>query len=47
MASLIDQLTTEQDEANLLLAPLVERPNLVALQDSMDELVAAPGQAVA
>jgi CHAD domain-containing protein len=47
VASLIEQLTAEQGEANLLLAPLVERPNLVALQESMDELVAAPGQAVA
>jgi CHAD domain-containing protein len=47
VASLIEQLSAEQDEANLLLAPLVERPNLVALQESMDELVAGAGQAVA
>jgi CHAD domain-containing protein len=45
--SLIERLRVEQDEANLLLAPLVERPNLVALQESMDELVASAGEPVA
>ena len=47
VVSLIDQLIEEQAEANLLLAPLVEKPNLAALQESMDELVAGAEQAVA
>jgi CHAD domain-containing protein len=47
VASLIEQLRSEQDEANLLLAPLVETPNLVALRESMEELVASARDAVA
>jgi CHAD domain-containing protein len=47
VASLIEQLRREQDEANLLLAPLVETPNLVALRESMEELVASARDAVA
>jgi CHAD domain-containing protein len=47
VTSLIEQLRSEQDEANLLLAPLVESPNLVALRESMEELVASARDAVA
>ena len=37
--SLIERLIEEQAEANVQLAPLVEEPNLIALRESMDELV--------
>jgi CHAD domain-containing protein len=47
VTSLIERLRREQDEANLLLAPLVEQPNLVALGESLDELVTAAGRAPA
>jgi CHAD domain-containing protein len=40
VVSLIGRLVDEQAEANLLLAPLVETANLVALRESMNELVA-------
>jgi len=39
IGSLIDQLREEQEEANLGLAPLVERPHLAALRESLDVLV--------
>jgi CHAD domain-containing protein len=39
--SLIAQLRDEQEEANRELAPLVERPHLTSLRESLDELVAA------
>ena len=39
IASLIEQLRTEQNEANEGLAPLVSEENLKALRESMDELV--------
>jgi CHAD domain-containing protein len=39
--SLIERLIEEQAEANHLLAPLVEGPNLAALRESMDELVSS------
>jgi CHAD domain-containing protein len=39
IASLIERLRTEQDEANQGLAPLVSEENLRALRESMDELV--------
>ena len=41
--SLIDHLRDEQEEANRELAPLVEQSQLVALQESLDELVAGRG----
>jgi CHAD domain-containing protein len=41
IGSLIAQLRDEQDEANRELAPLVERPHLNALRESLDQLVAA------
>ena len=40
IGSLIEQLGEEQDEANRELAPLVERPHLNSLRESLDELVA-------
>jgi CHAD domain-containing protein len=40
VASLIEQLRGEQDEANKELAPLVADENLRALRESMSELVA-------
>src|SRR3954451_24298812 len=43
ITSLIEQLIEEQAEANLHLAPLVEEPNLVAIRESMDELVVGTG----
>jgi CHAD domain-containing protein len=39
VASLIDHLRGEQEEANKELAPLVGEDNLKALRESMDELV--------
>ena len=46
IASLIQQLRTEQEEANESLAPLVSEENLKALRESMAELVSgAPGAA--
>jgi CHAD domain-containing protein len=39
VASLIDQFRGEQEEANRELAPLVDRPHLAALRQSLDELV--------
>jgi CHAD domain-containing protein len=39
--SLIGRLREEQDEANVALAPLVERQNLDALRESLLELVSA------
>ena len=39
VSSLIERLIEEQAEANVQLAPLVEQPNLIALRESMDELV--------
>jgi hypothetical protein len=39
IGSLIDQLRAEQEEANRELAPLVERPHLTSLRESLDELV--------
>jgi hypothetical protein len=44
VGSLIERLRGEQDEANLLLAPLVEGPNLTALRESMNELVAGASE---
>ena len=41
VASLIEQLRTEQEEANEELAPLVAEDSLRVLQQNMDELVAA------
>jgi CHAD domain-containing protein len=46
VVSLIERLMDEQAEANLLLAPLVETPNLVAVRESIDELVAGAEAAV-
>src|SRR5262245_7405971 len=40
IGSLIDQFRAEQEEANRELAPLVERPHLTALRESLDVLVA-------
>ena len=40
IASLVEQLQGEQEEANRELAPLVEQPHLTALRESLDELVA-------
>jgi CHAD domain-containing protein len=45
VASLIEQLRGEQEEANRELAPVVEEPNLKSLRESMDELVPAAGGA--
>jgi CHAD domain-containing protein len=39
IGSLIDQLRAEQEEANRELAPLVERPHLTSLRESLDQLV--------
>jgi CHAD domain-containing protein len=39
IASLIQHLRGEQEEANRELAPLVEQPHLFALRESLDELV--------
>jgi CHAD domain-containing protein len=39
VASLIEHLREEQEEANRELAPLVEQPHLRALRESLDELV--------
>jgi CHAD domain-containing protein len=39
ITSLIDQLRTEQEDANRELAPLVETPHLTALRESLDRLV--------
>jgi CHAD domain-containing protein len=47
IASLIEQLRTEQEEANEGLAPLVSEENLKALRESMDELVSGARQAAA
>lgn len=47
IASLIEQLRTEQEEANEGLAPLVSEQNLKALRESMDELVSGARTAVA
>jgi CHAD domain-containing protein len=47
VASLIDHLHDEQEDANRELAPLVERPHLVALRESLDELVAGAQGATA
>jgi CHAD domain-containing protein len=41
IGSLIDQLRDEQEDANRELAPLVERPHLASLRESLDELVTA------
>jgi CHAD domain-containing protein len=38
VGSLIERLRTEQEEANLALAPLVEEANLRALRESLGEL---------
>jgi CHAD domain-containing protein len=40
VVSLIKHLREEQEDANRELAPLVEQPHLVALRESLDELVA-------
>lgn len=40
IASLIEELRDEQNEANRQLAPLVEEPHLNSLRESLDELVA-------
>jgi CHAD domain-containing protein len=47
IASLIEQLRTEQEEANEGLAPLVSEENLKALRESMDELVSGARGAAA
>ena len=47
IASLIEQLRTEQEEANEGLAPLVSAENLKALRESMDELVSGARGAAA
>jgi CHAD domain-containing protein len=47
IASLIEQLRTEQDDANEGLAPLVSEENLKALRESMDELVSGARVAAA
>jgi CHAD domain-containing protein len=41
VSSLIGRMRDEQAEANLALAPLVERSNLAALKESLEELTAA------
>ena len=43
--SLIDQLRTEQEQANVELAPLVADENLRALRESMEELLAGAREA--
>ena len=43
VASLIEQLRAEQDEANDELEPLVSTESLKALRESMDELVSSAG----
>jgi CHAD domain-containing protein len=43
VASLIEQLRGEQEEANRELASLVEQPHLTALRESLDELVSRAG----
>ena len=47
VASLIEQLRSEQDQANRELAPLVADDQLRALRESMDELVTAARGAIA
>ena len=47
IASLIEQLRTEQEEANEGLAPLVSEENLKALRESMRELVSGARQVAA
>jgi CHAD domain-containing protein len=47
VSSLIERLREEQAEANLGLAPLVEEQNLVALRESLEELVTAAREQVA
>ena len=39
VSSLVEQLRSEQEDANRELAPLVERPHLTALRESLDDLV--------
>jgi hypothetical protein len=41
VASLIERLQTEQDDANRDLAPLVEEPKLAELGGNMNDLVTA------
>jgi CHAD domain-containing protein len=41
VASLIDRYRDEQEEANVGLAPLIEQQTLTALEQSLEELVAA------
>jgi CHAD domain-containing protein len=47
VGSLIGQLRAEQEQANAELAPLVEKPNLTDLEQSLDELIGAARQGVA
>ena len=47
IASLIERLRTEQEEANEGLAPLVSEENLKALRESMHELVSGARQVAA
>ena len=47
VASLIEQLRAEQDEANSELEPLVSMESLKALRESMDELVSSARGTVA
>jgi CHAD domain-containing protein len=47
IASLIEQLTVEQEDANRELAPLVEQPHLRTLRESLDELVSSAWGAAA
>jgi CHAD domain-containing protein len=47
VASLIEQLRAEQEEANRELEPLVATENLKALRESMDELVRSASGTVA
>jgi CHAD domain-containing protein len=47
IASLIEQLRTEQEEANEGLAPLVSEENLKALRESIAELVTGAREAAA
>ena len=44
VGSLIEHLRGEQEQANRELAPLVERPHLNTLRQSLDELVASAGR---
>jgi CHAD domain-containing protein len=44
IGSLIEHLRGEQEEANRELAPLVERPHLNTLRQSLDDLVASAGR---